>query len=233
MNRNEYIRRVLPFLSGASEETADKVMETIARYLVDAGEENEQAALEALGEPEALGMKIAAQGDSFSIPSFEKPVQTVSTEQVQTTSEKPAQTKIDTKKDYSSYVPESKPHKIKDTKKMALILGVLVLTSPIWGLLTLVFLALGLMLALLVAAVLLTMTVGGGVMIVLGAMKLFSVLPVGLMLTGGGLLLWGIALIAFIPLLRSSIKLTGEVFYDIRDFVARIFRLADSAEVEV
>lgn len=232
MNRNEYIRRVLPFLSSTSEENADKVMDTIAQYLVDAGEENEEAALSALGTPEALGMRIAAQGSSFKLEPFAKPPQLQKKETVQAEHKAPSQ-KIDTKKDYSSYVPESKPRKKKDTKKMALILGVLVITSPIWGLVTLIFLALGLMLSLLVAAALLTMTVGGAVMVVLGAMKLFSILPVGLMLTGAGLLLLGIALIAFLPLLRSSVKLCSEVFYDIREFVARIFRLADSAEVEV
>ena len=83
MNRNEYIRRVLPFLSSTSEENADKVMDTIAQYLVDAGEENEEAALSALGTPEALGMRIAAQGSSFKFEPFAKPPQLQKKETVQ------------------------------------------------------------------------------------------------------------------------------------------------------
>lgn len=240
MNRNEYIRRVLPFLSSFSEQTADKVMETIAQYLVDAGEENEQAALEALGSPEALGMKIAEKGESFSIKPFEKPKQPETQHLDNNTSEEITQEKtnekaqaVDISEDSHSSASQTKQSKKKDVKKMALILGVLVVTSPIWGILTLIFLALGLILALLVASVLLLMSVGGVTCVIVGFTKLFSILPIGLVLTGAGFLLLGIAGIAFFPLLRGSIRLICEVFYDIRDFVERIFRLADSAEVEV
>ncbi len=224
MNRNDYIKRVLPFLGGFSNEQNDEIMGKIAQYLVDAGEENEEQALDALGMPEALGMKIASEGGNFEIkPYVKKSASEPATDEQKAT--------VDTKKDFSTYLPESVPRKQKNKKRMALVLGILVITSPVWIAVTVLFLALGLVLALIVSALLLLMTVGGLVATVIGVTKLFSVAPVGLMLTGAGLLLLGIAGLAFIPLLKGSINLTSEVYYDIRDFVKRIVRHANAAEV--
>lgn len=224
MNRNDYIKRVLPFLGGFSNEQNDEIMGKIAQYLVDAGEENEEQALDALGMPEALGMKIASEGGSFEIkPYVKKSVSEPATAEQKAT--------VDAKKDFSTYLPESVPRKQKNKKRMAVILGILVITSPLWIAVTVLFLVLGLVLALIVAALLLLMTVGGATATVIGVTKLFSVAPVGLMLTGAGLLLLGIAGLAFIPLLKGSINLTSEVYYDIRDFVKRIIRHANAAEV--
>ncbi len=224
MNRNDYMKRVLPFLGAFSDEQNDVIMGKIAQYLVDVGEENEEQALDALGMPEALGMKIASEGESFEI----KPYVKNGVSETATTERKPT---VDVRKDFSTYLPEAAPRKQKNTKRMAVVLGILVVTSPVWIAVTVLFLALGLVLALLVAAILLLMTVGGAAATVVGVTKLFSVAPVGLMLTGAGLLLLGVAGLAFIPLLKGSINLTSEVFYDIRDFVKRIIRHANATEV--
>ncbi|MBQ4096458.1 MAG: hypothetical protein IJC65_08580 [Oscillospiraceae bacterium] len=219
MKRNDYIREVLPFLQGLDENSTDKAMGIIADYLVKAGEENEEAALEALGSPQVLGSKIKQMGADFEITPFDK------------------QTGLGGDVKFNKPVKAEAPVKQapvmkKDVKKMAIILGLLVITSPIWVCVTAVFIILGLAFALIVAALLLIMTLGGVVSTVLGVTKLFSVAPVGLVLTGAGLLLLGIAGIAFFPLLRSSIRLVNEITEDIIEFVRKIFRLANSAEVE-
>lgn len=219
MKRNDYIREVLPFLQGLDENSTDKAMGLIADYLVKAGEVNEEAALEALGSPQVLGSKIKQMGADFEITPFDK------------------QTGLGGDVKFNNPVMAEAPVKQapvmkKDVKKMAIILGLLVITSPIWVCVTAVFIILGLAFALIVAALLLIMTLGGVASTVLGVTKLFSVAPVGLVLTGAGLLLLGIAGIAFFPLLRSSIRLINEITEDIIEFVRKIFRLANSAEVE-
>lgn len=220
MNRNEYVREVFPYLHGLDEKTADKAMEHIADYLVKAGEDNEEAALNALGSPQVLGSKIKQLGADFEITPFN--------------AEDGTGGKVKFNKPEKTEVTDSKPQPVmkKDVKKMAIILGLLVITSPIWVCVTAVFIILGLAFALIVAALLLIMTVGGAVSTVLGVIKLFSVAPIGLVLTGAGLLLLGIAGIAFFPLLRNSIRLINDIADDIIGFVKKIFRIADSAEVE-
>ena len=219
MKRNDYIREVLPFLQGLDENSTDKAMGLIADYLVKAGEVNEEAALEALGSPQVLGSKIKQMGADFEITPFDKQTGLGGDVKVN----KPVKAEAPVKQ-----APVMK----KDVKKMAIILGLLVITSPIWVCVTAVFIILGLAFALIVAALLLIMTLGGVASTVLGVTKLFSVAPVGLVLTGAGLLLLGIAGIAFFPLLRSSIRLVNEITEDIIEFVRKIFRLANSAEVE-
>ncbi len=216
MNRNEYIKRILPAVSELGDEKTEAVMNKIAAYLVDAGEENEQAALNALGVPEIFAHKFVHTNGEYEIPPFVKPsahnekkhdpVKNEPTEEVQ-------------KKHAGS------------SGKFYLMLALLVVTSPIWFCFLALFVFIALVYAFAVTAILLLMTVGGAAMTIFGVLRLFSILPVGLVMTGAGLALLAIASVGFIPLLNNSVRLFCDTVKDIYMFVSNTIKRANSVRL--
>lgn len=220
MNRSEYIKRVLPVISSLGEQKTDMIMDKIAAYLVDAGEENETAAINALGVPEIFARKFLHSDGEYEIPPFVKPEQPEPEE----------------KKDHSVFKMPSAPDKSgidsKGNLKFALVLVLLVITCPLWAFFFALIAVLALVFAVAVTLLLLIMTVGGVALTVIGVIKLFRVLPVGLMLCGIGLILLGIAAVAFVPLLSNSVRLLCETVKDVFDFVRDTIKRANSIRTE-
>ncbi len=257
MDRKEYIKRVMPIIKELGDEKADMVLDKIAAYLVDAGEENEAAALNALGIPELFARKFTHSGGEYEIPPFSgdprkqtapkiktqadhedaKPIE--NTEQPQPSApapsaqpeHKPAQPK------YTPVQPKTEPIRRQppqtDNKKAVIVLAILVLTSPLWLGFMAIFCAIALVFVIAVVIMLLVMTVGGAALTVFGVIRIVSLLPVGLVMIGSGLLLLGLSGIAFIPLLNVCLNTLSDTVRDIRVFVKRIISIAFESKAEV
>ncbi len=216
MNRNEYIKRILPAVSELGDEKTEAVMNKIAAYLVDAGEENEQAALNALGVPEIFAHKFVHTNGEYEIPPFAKP-----------------SVHTDKKHDPPNAGTSQKMQKNNggSSGKFYLMLALLVVTSPVWFAFLALFVFIALVYAFAVTAILLLMTVGGAAMTVFGILRLFSILPVGLAMTGAGLALLAVASVGFIPLLNKSVRLFCDTVKDIYMFVSNTIKRANSVRL--
>ncbi len=262
MDRLQYIKRVMPIVSELGEEKADMIMDKIAEYLVNAGEENEAAALNALGIPELFARKFLHTNGDYEIPPFVASAPKKNKAQESRSADNPAFSEaaadikqpVEEKKPAVDERPAVKPERTVvnnnmsaasapaqpvqkekpryDSKRMWIVLGLLVITSPIWLCFMALFCLIALAFAFAVAAILLAMSVGGVCLTVFGVMRLFSILPVGLVMAGGGLILLGISGVAFIPLLKSSVTLFCDTFKDIYVFVRRIISIAFDGKTE-
>lgn len=247
MDRKEYIKRVMPIINELGEEKADMALDKIAAYLVDAGEENEAAALNALGIPELFARKFTHSGGEYEIPPFSgdprkqsapKPKQQAKQESAKIIEkaeelshpETAPATTIPTQ-------PRSEPVRKQtaktDNKKAVIVLALLVLTSPLWLGFMAIFCAIALVFVVAVVIMLLVMTVGGAALTVFGVIRIVSLLPVGLVMIGAGLLLLGLSGIAFIPLLNVCLRTLSDTVRDIRVFVKRVISIAFESKTEV
>ncbi len=261
MDRKEYIKRVMPIIKELGEEKADIVLDKIAAYLVDAGEENEAAALNALGIPELFARKFIHSGGEYEIPPFSgdprkqsaaKPKQQEkqeSTKIIENTEEMPPTETVTaaaatTQPKYTPTQPKYSPQQPKteaasrqaskaDNKKAIIVLAILVLTSPLWLGFMAIFCAIALVFVIAVVIMLLVMTVGGAALTVFGIIRIVSLLPVGLIMIGAGLLLLGLSGIAFIPLLNVCLNTLSDTVRDIRVFVKRVISIAFESKAEV
>lgn len=211
MTRTEYIERLLKFMGGYTDDVIEKILDKLAEYLVNAGEENEAEALARLGTPEVLGMKIVSNNGEIEFAPYEK------------TSENKVKTTTDAVKE------KTKPK--KNVKRMIIILGLLVVTSPVWVSISLVILVLLIIFICLSVIVLSAISIGGCAFTVFGVMKLMSFLPIGLMMIGIGLLLLSLSLVFFVPILKLFFKITIDVIYRIFNTIEGIFDKANKAEV--
>lgn len=252
MDRKEYIKRVMPIISELGEEKADIILDKIATYLVDAGEENEAAALNALGIPELFARKFTHSGGEYEIPPFlgdpkkqsapklKQQTKQESTKTIEKNEELPPPNEIVVAPTQPKYEPEQpkiehtrKQTANTDNKKAVLVLALLVLTSPLWLGFMAIFCAIALVFVVAVVIILLAMTVGGAALTVFGVIRIVSLLPVGLVMIGGGLLLLGLSGIAFIPLLNVCLRTLSDTVRDIRVFVKRVISIAFESKAEV
>ena len=252
MDRKEYIKRVMPIIKELGDEKADMVLDKIAAYLVDAGEENEAAALNALGIPELFARKFTHSGGEYEIPPFsgdprkqsaakvkaqakhEEARPAEKTEEPQPPETAPA---APTQPKYTPAQPNYEPARNQaaktDNKKAVIVLALLVLTSPLWLGFMAIFCAIALVFVIAVVIMLLVMTVGGAALTIFGVIRIVSLLPVGLVMIGGGLLLLGLSGIAFIPLLNVCLRTLSDTVRDIRVFVKRVISIAFESKAEV
>ncbi len=245
MDRKEYIKRVMPIINELGEEKADMVLDKIAAYLVDAGEENEAAALNALGIPEPFARKFTHSGGEYEIPPFSgdsrkqsapKPKQQAKQESakiLEKAEELPPPEIAPAAPTQPKYEPARKQAAKTDNKKAVIVLALLVLTSPLWLGFMAIFCAIALVFVVAVVIMLLVMTVGGAALTVFGVIRIVSLLPVGLVMIGGGLLLLGLSGIAFIPLLNVCLRTLSDTVRDIRVFVKRVISIAFESKAEV
>lgn len=247
MDRKEYIKRVMPIINELGEEKADMVLDKIAAYLVDAGEENEAAALNALGIPELFARKFTHSGGEYEIPPFSgdprkqsapKPKQQAKQESakiIEKAEELPPPETVPaiTTPTQPRSEPVRKQTAKTDNKKAVIVLALLVLTSPLWLGFMAIFCAIALVFVVAVVIMLLVMTVGGAALTVFGVIRIVSLLPVGLVMIGAGLLLLGLSGIAFIPLLNICLRTLSDTVRDIRVFVKRVISIAFESKTEV
>ena len=259
MDRKEYIKRVMPIIKELGEEKADIALDKIAAYLVDAGEENEAAALNALGIPELFARKFIHSGGEYEIPPFSgdprkqsapkikpqdnhedaKPIEnTEEPPPPETASAAPTQQKSEpVQPKYTPVQPKteaaSRQAPKADNKKAIIVLAILVLTSPLWLGFMAIFCAIALVFVIAVVIMLLVMTVGGAALTIFGVIRIVSLLPVGLIMIGAGLLLLGLSGIAFIPLLNVCLNTLSDTVRDIRVFVKRVISIAFESKAEV
>lgn len=240
MNRNDYMKRVLPVISQLGEEKTDIIMDKIAKYLVDAGEENEAAALNALGVPEVFARRFVHTDGDYEIPPFSEEIRQGAKQEhtheqhgIFTHNEKMAMKPKAPKEPPKSKRAQRLEQKHNDysppnydTKRMIIMLSLLIITMPIWLCFMAAFAAIALAFAFAVTAILLFMSVGGAALTMLGIMRLFSIFPVGLAMTGAGLLLLGLSSVAFLPLLKVSMGLLSSTVKDIVIFVKHVIRTA-------
>lgn len=238
MNRNEYMKRVLPVISVLGEEKTDMIMDKIAAYLVSAGEDNEAAALNALGIPEVFARKFVHTDGAYDIPAFSREARSGEKQEgdqdkggLFTHNEKMALKPKPVAQRADKY--DRRASNGYDSKRTIILLSLLIITSPIWLCFMALFVLIAFVFTFVVTALLLMMTVGGLALTVFGAIRLVSILPVGLVMTGCGLLLLGLSGIAFMPLLRFSMKLLSSTVRDIIIFTKNSIRNACEARSEV
>lgn len=188
MDRSEYIIALRSYLGSRGMQPAD-VEEAIGFYgdIIMEGSDEE---FERLGSVEKLGNELLAQSGIFvgGEGSYQMESAFVPGQQS------------------STFNPPPEDPAAQAKRNSMLIIIILIVTFPIWigfvmGMFGAVF---GICAAFI--AIIAVLTIGGAALAVEGVIQMFSILPVGLVLCGAGLVLIGVCGLTFIPLFRLFIK---------------------------
>lgn len=204
MDKYEYLAQLRKALAMLPKTEQDEAMSYYEEFFIDAGIENEQAVIASLGTPEALAasiMKESAQqaengGQASDASGFVAP-------------ETPAQNAQRTGKKWTG-------------GQIALVVVLLILSSPIWiGIVAAVFgVAVGLICA--VFGIFIGFSVGSVAAFATGIVALFTNVPVGLFLMGAGLVVGGLVFLVAIPLCKLIIMLVKVIAKGIVAIVNKI-----------
>lgn len=192
MSRKEFMRQLEALLTDISEEEKREALSYYRSYFEDAGEENEERILKELESPEKvaatikadLGMEKDADNGAYTEHGYEDE----RFEQKQT---------VDLKKKSGQNQQSSRSvYDENRTLKMILIVGILILTSPVWGGLLAGFLGSVVGITIGVVATAGALYICGGVLLGVGIGQfVVGNIAVGFALAGAGMLVWAIAVL--------------------------------------
>lgn len=190
MKREEFLKQLEQLLDGISEEEKADALAFYRSYFEDAGEENEESVIAELESPEKVAQSIKKnlgmekENGSYGMPADQNPEWN--------------------KNDDDMFVKSEEVPKEKKGGWSAAAIVVVVLTSPLW--LTLLLVVASLLLAVVatlfgiavaVVAVMASLVFAGFLLIGFGCSTLFTGgVAVGLGLTGAGLLVLGLGILA-------------------------------------
>lgn len=190
MRREEFLKQLEQLLDGISEEEKADALAFYRSYFEDAGEENEESVIAELESPEKVAQSIKKnlgmekENGSYGMPADQNPEWN--------------------KNDDDMFVKSEEVSKEKKGGWSAAAIVLVVLTSPLW--LTLLLVVASLLLAVVAAlfgiavavvAVMASLVFAGFLLIGFGFSTLFTGgVAVGLGLTGAGLLVLGLGILA-------------------------------------
>ncbi len=190
MRREEFLKQLEQLLDGISEEEKADALAFYRSYFEDAGEENEESVIAELESPEKVAQSIKKnlgmekENGSYGMPADQNPKWN--------------------KNDDDMFVKSEEASKEKKGGWSAAAIVLVVLTSPLW--LTLLLVVASLLLAVVAAlfgiavavvAVMASLVFAGFLLIGFGFSTLFTGgVAVGLGLTGAGLLVLGLGILA-------------------------------------
>ena len=190
MKREEFLKQLEQLLDGISEEEKADALAFYRSYFEDAGEENEESVIAELESPEKVAQSIKKnlgmekENGSYGMPADQNPEWN--------------------KNDDDMFVKSEEAPKEKKGGWSAAAIVLVVLTSPLW--LTLLLVVASLLLAVVailfgiavaVVAVMASLVFAGFLLIGFGFSTLFTGgVAVGLGLTGAGLLVLGLGILA-------------------------------------
>ena len=196
MNKYEFLERLRNALSSVPQEERDAAMSYYEEFFSDAGEENEQAVIASLGSPEELARSIINENRK-------------DTEQSADTSANPAASGFAA----NTFTPPPTPAQQKSGMtggQVALIVVLLILTSPVWlGLLIGLF---GMIIGIFAAVIGIIVAFGACAVasLVTGIAAFFTGTPaVGLFALGISLFFAGLFPLAIYPLCKLMVKFTA------------------------
>lgn len=253
MNRAEFMSRLASLLQDVPLAEREEALQYYNDYFDDAGEDNEESTIASLGSPEELAKSIKAgladggNAGEFTESGFysyeqKNKNQVMSTEQMQGANQGGSQNRQGDPygpqgnaggNDYGTQPnPGSqKPKEAMSGGKIALIILLAVLLSPVWigvlggifgGFLGLLGGAIGIFVAFLVVGVVLTVV--GAALFVIGIAAIFGAPLGGLCLMGGGLIMVALGLVfvwltviivgmAIPALVRGIVSLCNRIFH--------------------
>lgn len=187
MTKQEFLDKLESLLWDISPEDREDAILFYREYLEDAGQENEQAALQGLGDVQQLAQQIRAACATAATPSVNPSVHT----QKEEAPRWPAPTQYIDSRYSQSNLYQDKKKNIKNFSfaTVAVIVILLLITAPIWlGILGSIF---GTWFISLLGVI------GGGICAIIGLFAIGFVGLGGLLLFGIGLVLAGISLMVF------------------------------------
>ena len=253
MNRAEFMSRLASLLQDVPLAEREEALQYYNDYFDDAGEDNEESTIASLGSPEELAKSIKAgladggNAGEFTESGFysyeqKSKNQVMSTEQMQGANQGGSQNRQGDPygpqgnaggNDYGTQPnPGSqKPQEAMSGGKLALIILLAVLLSPVWigvlggifgGFVGLLGGAIGIFVAFLVVGVVLTVV--GAALFVIGIAAIFGAPLGGLCLMGGGLIMVALGLVfvwltviivgmAIPALVRGIVSLCNRIFH--------------------
>lgn len=201
MNRKEYLSILRDSLSSFSYEEMESALAYYNEFFDDAGPENEQAVIASLGDPKKLAETIIKESGIN--------VEEAETNQNEKTSFNPPPT---------NKYPETNTN----NTRIALII-ILILTFPFW--IGFVGAAFGIIVAIVATTFAISVAVSAVAItcLAVGIAQMFIYPPLGLLLTGVGLIALGIAILAVFPLCKLVVKVLSSVFKGIATGVKNLF----------
>lgn len=206
MNRIDFMRELEVLLQDMPQEERNEALKFYIDYFNDAGEENEQSVIAELGSPQKVAATIKAdvQGQDASSEYSETGYTDTRFEE----KESPAQ------RGTQSQQTQKKPWTSQPLKMVLIILIALVVCSVAWPVLVgvaglvvgLLFAAFGLFIGLVFGAI--AVMIAGFIVCIVGLTRIAVALPVALVTSGIGILLFVLGLIATV----ASIKLCMIVY---------------------
>lgn len=224
MNKNEFLSRLRASLASLPKEERDAAMAYYEEFFDDAGEENEQSVIAEIGSPEELGKSIVEENNRENPfnqinenTEYKQNSVNAANENIQNNAYQNNTGNFNnenTSYNYSGYnanangaAPYAAPQNQKRSNgEIALIIVLLVLSSPVWlGLLCGV---LGIVVGIFGALIGLVAGIGGCAIAFLfsGFWALFTEPAVGIMLIGFAFICAGMFPLAICPLCKLAVK---------------------------
>lgn len=199
MNKNEYLQELRKELISFSHEERDSAISYYEEFFDEAGSDNEQAVIASLGDPKTLASAILKESgvdsENSTNAGFTPPQNT----------------------------GKSPTAKENDNSRNALVILLIILSSPIWG--GFVAGAFGILFGFIatVFAVTFAILVASVASIAFGIFFLFSFPATGIFLLGAGLVLLGLSILIIFPLSKFFISILTSGFKWVIDCVKKLF----------
>ena len=208
MDKYEFISRLTKALGSISDEERSEALSYYKELIEDAGSENESDLIEHLGSPESIAESIILESGTVAVRNSASDQNASSAQQFGETAYNNSTAQQPQTGDNAPKYREV----TRDGGTIVLLIIVAILTSPFW------IAAFGTIFGLLVGlvatvfAVAFALCVSGIACFAAGIATLFEVAPIGLMLMGGGVILFSLTLMAAVPLCKGVVKLCIAAF---------------------
>lgn len=229
MNREEFLAQLERLLYDISDQERTEALDYYNNYFEDAGEENESKVIQELGSPGKVAAIIKAELQGSTERFGEYTETGYQDERFKENGQMPDKRNTSREEQAERRDVTVRSKKNRSASSWALIIILLVFTSPLWlgiggGLFGLLVGILGAIFGFIVAFSVggLALVVGGFAMAVTGIVKMFTATGLGLIVFGGGLLMFVVGILFVIAFLWVAFKLLPKILRGVVDTIHRL-----------